>query len=157
MHVTVEADEDDEDPFSEQQVRIPDRPVEYKQSSVSSNPFIAHVYENATPHRYRPDLDYRAAFLADFLSFPTIFEEDEDEAPVAHLRASPSHDSLLAVDSYPWEFEQVCTFKPPVDEPVLIPLQYSTLADAAALPNVDSRDNTLSMVSLGGLGNGSRY
>jgi hypothetical protein len=111
IQVTVEDDEDDEDPFSEKQIRIPNhQPSEQQQAPISGNPFIAHVYENAAPYnRYRPDMDYRAAFLADFLSFPTIVEEDEEEAPVAHLRASPSHDSLLAVDSYPWEYEQVCT------------------------------------------------
>jgi hypothetical protein len=117
IQVTTEDDVDDEDPFSEKQIRIPgDQPIEQQQPPISANPFIVHVYENATHYnRYRPDMDYRAAFLADFLSFPTIVEEDEEEAPVAHLRASPSHDSLLAVDSYPWEYEQVCTFKLPVD------------------------------------------
>lgn len=99
-------DDEDEDPFSEEQ----DRSFEQKQHSASTKSFIAHVLENASPiHCYRRDRDAREDLLSNFMAIPTIFEEDED--PTEHVRASVSHDSLLAVDSDPFEFNQVSFFR----------------------------------------------
>jgi hypothetical protein len=109
IQVTIEDQEEEDDPFSEKQVRTPDdKPTEYRQSPVSSNAFIVHVYENANPnscYRYRAGRHDREALFADLLSMPTIFEEEE--ALEVHVQASASHDSLLAIDSDTREYERV--------------------------------------------------
>jgi hypothetical protein len=108
IQVTVDDEEEEDDPFSEKQVRISDQPDLPQQLPILANSFIAYVYENANPnfcYRYRAGRHNREALLGDFSSIPTIFEEEETLE--VHVRASASHDSLLAVDSDTWEYERV--------------------------------------------------
>jgi hypothetical protein len=108
IQVTVDDEEEEDDPFSEKQVRISDQPDLPQQLPILANSFIAHVYENANPnfcYRYRPGRHNREALLGDFSSIPTIFEKEETLE--VHVRASASHDSLIAVDSDTWEYERV--------------------------------------------------
>jgi hypothetical protein len=108
IQVTVDDDEEEDDPFSEKQVRISDQPDLLQQLPIFANSFMARVYENANPnfcYRYRAGRHNREALLGDFSSIPTIFEEEETLE--VHVRASASHDSLLAVDRDSWEYERV--------------------------------------------------
>ncbi|KAJ9098452.1 hypothetical protein QFC20_005972 [Naganishia adeliensis] len=73
-------------------------------ASTSRNPYVARVLQNATPFQRNT----RAGIAwEDLQSIPTIMEEEAEPSGNV-LRASASHDSLLAADSDEFEYSQYC-------------------------------------------------